>query len=59
MTTEKTEVEEKPTVERRSGQDRRKTERRDTARDKDKGILTTRTEDRRKGGRRKEDQNSE
>ena len=59
MTREKTEVEENPNVERRSGKDRRKTERRDTSRDKDKGILTTRTEDRRKGGRRKEDKNSE
>lgn len=44
-----------PAIERRSGTDRRKEDRRDTARDQEKGILSTRKEDRRKEDRRKED----
>ena len=41
---------------RRSGKDRRQTDRRDPARvDDDKGIFSTRKEDRRKASRRTED----
>lgn len=46
---------EKPETERRSGTDRRQQERRDIVRGEDKGVLSTRKEERRKSGRRKED----
>ena len=46
---------EKPETERRSGTDRRQQERRDIIRDEDKGVFSTRKEERRKSGRRKED----
>ncbi|MBI3653033.1 MAG: hypothetical protein HY231_18560 [Acidobacteria bacterium] len=53
MTDDKKPVEE--SVEKRSGSDRRQSERRDTAREKEKGVLTTRTTERRQDGRRKAD----
>ena len=59
MSTKKSKIAKVEIKERRSGTERRKDERRDTARDADKGILSTRKEERRKGGRRKEDKNSE
>lgn len=56
MSEEKTATEPSPRPERRSGKDRRQSERRDVARnDNDKGILSTRKEDRRKGERRNHD----
>jgi hypothetical protein len=48
----------KPETERRSGADRRQQERRDTVRDENKGVFSTRKEERRKSGRRKEDVDS-
>jgi hypothetical protein len=59
MSTKKGQTKKADPQERRSGTDRRKDDRRDTARDADKGILSTRKEERRQGGRRKEDKNSE
>jgi hypothetical protein len=44
-----------PQDERRSGSERRKEQRRDSVRDADKGVLSTRREERRKSERRKED----
>lgn len=56
MSEEKPDTDSSPRPERRSGKDRRQTDRRDTVRNgDDKGILSTRKADRRKGGRRKED----
>jgi hypothetical protein len=45
----------KSQTERRSGTDRRQQDRRDSSREADKGILSTRKQERRIGGRRKED----
>jgi hypothetical protein len=59
MSTKKAKTAKAEVKERRSGTDRRKDDRRDRARDADKGILSTRKEERRKGGRRKEDKSSE
>jgi hypothetical protein len=59
MSTKKAKTAKAEVKERRSGTERRKDDRRDTARDADKGIFSTRKEERRKGGRRKEDKNSE
>ena len=55
MSTKKAKIEKAEIKERRSGTERRKDERRDTVRDADKGILSTRKDERRKSGRRKED----
>ena len=59
MSTKKAKTAKAEVKERRSGTERRKDDRRDTARDADKGILSTRKEERRQGGRRKEDKTSE
>jgi hypothetical protein len=59
MSTKKAQAKKAAPKERRTGADRRKDDRRDTARDADKGILSTRKEERRQGGRRKEDKTSE
>ncbi len=55
MRTKKVKTAKEIIEEKRSGTDRRKDDRRDTSRDADKGVLSTRKEERRKGGRRKEE----